>query len=87
MAVSTRVKEVNTGSAASSTALISSKKFDFGSPDIQKRFRKITMLYKASSDVTVTVFLDGDAFASADVYHYISNQIVLSLLFQEYLAV
>jgi|TARA_R100000081_G_scaffold91992_1_gene71956 hypothetical protein len=66
MAVSTRVKEVNTGSAASSTALVSSKKFDFGSPDIQKRFRKITMLYKASSDVTVTVFLDGDAFASAD---------------------
>ena len=66
MASTTRMKEVNTGSAASNAATVTTKKFDFGTPDIQKRFRKITMVYKASSAVTVTIFLESNAFSSAD---------------------
>jgi hypothetical protein len=58
MALITRIVEVNTGSAATTTAAVTTKRFDFGSPDVQKRFSKIVMVYKASSAVTVGVYLD-----------------------------
>ena len=58
MALVTMMKEVNTGSAATTSATVTTKTFDFGSPDIQKRFSKIVMVYKASSAVTVSVYLD-----------------------------
>lgn len=58
MALILRVMEANTGQAASDTATITTKTFDFDAPDIQKRFSKIVMVYKALSDVTVRVYLD-----------------------------
>lgn len=64
MALVVKVMEANTGAAASDTATITTKTFDFDAPDIQKRFSKIVMVYKASSYVTVRVYLD-TAFISS----------------------
>lgn len=64
-----QVREINTGSAVTSTASVRTKRFDFEMPDMQKRFSKITMIYKASSAVTVKVYLDSafDSGGSPDV--------------------
>lgn len=64
-----QVREINTGSAVTSTASVRTKRFDFEMPDMQKRFSKITMIYKASSAVTVKVYLDSafDSSGSPDV--------------------
>ena len=60
MAISIKVKEINTGSADSSEAIVQTKRFDFNSPDVQKRFTKITVVYKASSIVRFRIYLDQD---------------------------
>lgn len=68
-----QVRELNTGDltigALISTASVRTKRFDFEMPDMQKRFSKITMIYKASSAVTVKVYLDSafDSSGSPDV--------------------
>jgi len=60
MAISIKVKEINTGSADSSEAIVQTKRFDFNSPDVQKRFTKITVVYKASSILRFRLYLDQD---------------------------
>ncbi len=60
MAISIKVKEINTGAADSSEATVQTKRFDFNSPDVQKRFTKITVVYKASSIVRFRIYLDQD---------------------------
>ena len=55
--------QLNTGSAVSTTSTVTSKRFDFGSPDTQKRINKITLMYKASSNVTVKIYVDGSGSA------------------------
>lgn len=53
-----RVQEINTGSLYNSTATVRTKRFDFNSPDTQKRLSKVTIVYKASSALTVKVYAD-----------------------------
>ncbi len=60
MAISIKVKEINTGSADSGEAIVQTKRFDFNSPDVQKRFTKITVVYKASSILRFRLYLDQD---------------------------
>ena len=58
MALDTKIQEINTGSADSSAMNLQTKRFDFDSPEMQKRFSKIVMVYKASSAVTISFYLD-----------------------------
>jgi hypothetical protein len=53
------VKECNTGSQSTATAYVTTKRFDFGSPEQQKRISKIHLVYKASATVQVTINIDG----------------------------
>jgi hypothetical protein len=58
------VYEFNTGSQSTATAYVKTKRFDFGSPEQQKRFSKIHLVYKSSSTVDVEIFIDGEGSAS-----------------------
>jgi hypothetical protein len=58
------VYESNTGSQSSVAAYVKTKRFDFGSPEQQKRFSKIHLVYKSSSTVDVEIFIDGEGSAS-----------------------
>ena len=58
MAISIKVKQINTGSADSGVSVLRTKRFDFNTPDIQKRFSKLSLIYKASSTITVAFYLD-----------------------------
>lgn len=65
MATLCDIHEFNTGSLATSTCAIKTKRFDLGIPDQQKRFSKLHLVYKASSAVTVGVYVDGGAVADS----------------------
>jgi len=60
------VNRVNTGSASTSSLLILTKRFDFEAPDVQKRFRKITMVYKSGTALTVNLYVD-DGYTTGTV--------------------
>ena len=53
------VKECNTGSQSTAIAYVKTKRFDFGSPEQQKRISKIHLVYKSSATVQVTIGIDG----------------------------
>lgn len=53
------VKECNTGSQSTATAYVKTKRFDFGSPEQQKRISKIHLVYKSSATVQVNIVIDG----------------------------
>lgn len=58
MALTGAINELNTGSSVSTTANIRTKRFDFGSPEKQKRFSKVHIVYKSSSSVTINIYMD-----------------------------
>ena len=66
MSVKSKVLEMNTGTTNSSSIIVITKKFDLGVPDLQKRFSKMTLTYKAASTVLVQVILDTVNFQSTD---------------------
>ena len=53
------VNECNTGSQSTATAYVTTKRFDFGSPEQQKRISKIHLVYKSSATVQITIGIDG----------------------------
>ena len=53
------VNECNTGSQSTATAYVKTKRFDFGSPEQQKRISKIHLVYKSSATVQVNIEIDG----------------------------
>ena len=53
------VRECNTGSQSTSAAYVKTKRFDFGSPEQQKRISKIHLVYKSSATVQITIYIDG----------------------------
>ena len=64
-----RVKKMNdSGADNTETATIKTKQFDFGAPDIKKRFGRIYITYKtddeAADALTVTCYLDGSGSAA-----------------------
>tara|TARA_R100001463_G_scaffold62013_5_gene114903 strand:- start:1400 stop:4378 length:2979 start_codon:yes stop_codon:yes gene_type:complete len=59
------VKRVGAGSTSSTTALLVTKRFDLGTPDVQKRFNKIIMTYQSGASITVNVYVDAGYSASS----------------------
>lgn len=55
----------NKGSFNGGTLNLKTGRMDFGSPDTQKRIHKITLMYKASSAVTVELYVDGSGSADS----------------------
>ena len=53
------INECNTGSQSTATAYVKTKRFDFGSPEQQKRISKIHLVYKSSATVQVNIEIDG----------------------------
>ena len=58
----------DSGADNTETATIKTKQFDFGAPDIKKRFGRIYITYKtddeAADALTVTCYLDGSGSAA-----------------------
>jgi len=84
-----KVKEINTGSADSSAATVQTKRFDFNSPDVQKRFTKITVVYKASSALTFKFYLDTNFISggSADATLTFPSQTYIGAVSKKFSAV
>jgi|TARA_R100000479_G_scaffold36097_1_gene15980 hypothetical protein len=50
------VKTVGTGSQNTDSFTVTTKRFDFGAPELQKRFRKINITYQSASALTVEIY-------------------------------
>jgi len=64
-----RVIEIgSSGTFSDKTAIIKSKRFDFGIPDMKKRFNRIYLTYKAGGNVTAKLFTNGNTTESGTEY-------------------
>lgn len=64
-----RVIEIgSSGTLSSETATIKSKRFDFGIPDMKKRFNRIYLTYKSAGNVTAKLFTNGNTTESGTEY-------------------
>jgi len=50
------VRVVGTGSQNTDNLTVTTKRFDFGSPELQKRFKKINITYQSAAELTVTIY-------------------------------
>tara|TARA_R110002020_G_scaffold1935_1_gene8855 strand:- start:6794 stop:9760 length:2967 start_codon:yes stop_codon:yes gene_type:complete len=59
------VVAINNGSLNTGNLILKTGRFDFGSPDTQKRINKVTLMYKSSATITFKVYVDGSASADS----------------------
>jgi len=60
------VRVVGTGSLNTDSFTVTTKRFDFGAPELQKRFKKINITYKSASALTVEIYA-GEAGTGSSV--------------------
>ena len=89
MSLAIKVKQINTGDADTGTSALKTKRFDFDTPGVQKRFSKISIVYRASSALTVAFYLDTNFISggSADATLVFPTQNYLAVVTKAFSAV
>ena len=73
------VRRVGTGSQNSDSFTVTTKRFDFGAPELQKRFRKINMTYQSASALTVEIYA-GEAGTGSSVTETLTFPVKTSIV-------
>jgi len=71
---STKIIKLDAWTSSLSTATIKTKRYDFASPELKKRFTKIYLTFSAASAVTVKLYVNGNSSADKTLTFALQNQ-------------